>query len=291
MSRFGCGTSGWNVFFFSLLAVVSSVAPAIGASLGINFQTDRGGYGPASVAAETPASAFGVPAEHWFEPGAVQVGSGVHGSHGADVTIAWQSFPDGPPGVAYGWAHANQPGVPAGGDPASGEDAVLSGFLFATGPGEYASDAPAHPIIVTVSGLSGIADLTKGYTVRLMASSEWTVDSFTDAEVSDSQGNEEILSFTLMPETPLWWTGAPWQSSGALASSSLLMFDGDSVTIELHGFNELGSNSNRPYQRTSLAGVIIDFTPVPEPSAFAYLSLLAVTVLLAVRRTGSQMSC
>lgn len=290
MSRFGSGWSGYSVLLFCFTAAVLSINSAIGASIGINFQTDRGGYGPASVAAETPASAFGVPAEHWFETGPVPVGSGVQGSHGADVSIAWQSFPNAVPGIAYGWTHANQGAASPPGDPSSGEDAVLSAFLFATGAGE-GGNTQEHPIIVTVSGLAGIADLSKGYTVRLMASSEWTVDSFTDAKVSDSQGNEEILSFTLLPETPLWWTGPPWQSSGALASSTPLMFDGDTLVIELHGFNELGTRDNRPYQRTSLAGVVIDFTSVPEPSGMAHVSILAAAALLGISWSKSRVSC
>jgi hypothetical protein len=244
-----------------------TAASSNAASFGVNFQTDRDGYGPASVAAETPASAWGVPAADWFDSGVLPVGSSPYNTGGGTVNIQWTSYPTAAPGIAYGWTHANQPGVTSPpGNPASGEDAVLSAFLFATGPGEYGIP-DGHPIVVTISNLNSIANLSAGYSVRLLASSEWT-NGFTPASVTDNAAHAEVVSFTNFPETPGWWTGAPWLSSGAMGTSSAV-FTGDTLTITLVGPNE-------GQVRTALAGVIVDYVAVPEPGAFVLLAFGAI---------------
>lgn len=250
------------------------------ATIGIHFQTNRGGYGPYSIANETPASAFGVTAADWYEPGVSANGAGQFKA----VDFTWSSYPGTTPGIAYGWTHANQPGVPAGGDPLTGEDVVLSSFLFAAGVGEYAAVPDGAPIIVSLAGLERIAKLSAGYTVKLTTSSEWTVDSFTPALVTDNATNSETVPFALLPDRPLWWTGAPWESSGGVGTSSMTFF-GDTLTIKLEGRNEQGSRDNRPYQRTSLGGVIIEYTPIPEPSA-GLLGLAGLLAASTLRRRG-----
>lgn len=253
------------------------------ASVAINFQTDRAGYGPNSVSAETPAEAFGVPAVNWYEPGSVPAGSTNFATGGGSVDIEWDSYPDAAPGVAYGWTHANQPGVPSPpGDPLTGEDAVFVGFLF--GLSEAEGGGPGgHPITVSISSLGNIADLSAGYTVRLLASSEWPVDAFTDASVEDNASNSESVSFSQVADHPLWWTGPPYASAGAIGVSTANLFTGDTLTITLDGPNQVGNiDVNDPEssveQRTSLAGVIIDYTPVPEP----YSLVLAVCGIASV---------
>jgi hypothetical protein len=261
----------------ALLASFFTAASSSAASFGVNFQTNRDGYGPASVAAETPASAFGVPAADWYEPGSVEVGSGPFATGVGSVNLNWSSYPLAEPGIAYGWTHANQPGVTSPpGNPASGEDAVLSAFLFGSGPGEYAAVPNGAPIVVTISNLGSIADLNAGYSVRLLASSEWTVNGFTPANVTDNAAHAEMVNFgSLFPDRPLWWTGPPYESCGAMGTSSAI-FTGDTLTITLTGRNESGSPATNDYVRTALAGVIVDYTAVPEPGAFVLLTFGAI---------------
>ncbi len=293
-SRGGRATAIGGLWLLFICA--ASVSDA--ASLGINWQSNHNGYGPYTVASEGP-SAFGVLAEHWYEPGldpglepAPQSGSGSFAVHGGAVNVTWTSsaWDTGTlvPQTAYGWAQANQPGVPSPpGDPLSPEAVVLSKFLFATGAGEYGDNA--HPIVVTISGLESIADLSKGYTVRLISSSQNKVDQFTPGQISDNAGNVELVSLALLPETPVWWppeaTNPAYNSTGAVGSSTLAAFNGDTISIVLDGFNEAGTLGGGNFSRTTLSGVIIEFTPVPEPSTVLLLmGTCAVTALLFRRR-------
>ncbi|MCC7474768.1 MAG: hypothetical protein IT425_05195 [Pirellulales bacterium] len=261
----------------ALLALAGALlaTPAFAGTFGVNFQTDRSGYGPYSVGGEVPASAFGVPAADWYEPGVVSSGSTNFSTNGGSVGIDFSAAPF-KPGIAYGWTHANQGPPSPPGDPLSGEDVVLSAFLFAAGVGEH-GQANGAPIVVTLSNLSSIADLSAGYTVTLYASSEWSGHGFTPASVQDSNSNSETVAFTIMPDHPLWWTSAPYESSGAVGSTTANLLTGDSVTITLTGWNESSHDGNR----TSLAGLKVEFTPIPEPTSILMLLVGLVGSVIA----------
>jgi hypothetical protein len=283
----------WGLTSAVLLLLLGGTQPVDAESIGINWAGSwNGEYGANSVADHDPASAFGVPAAHWYEPAGEPVettGSGTFGVLGGEVQFTWagSTFEGGfaaLPQTAYGWVRANQ--TPFHNDPPTGEAAVLSKFLFATGLGEGANTA-SHPIVVTVSGLGSIADLAAGYTVSLAASSEWRVNGFTPGAVSDSDGNNASISFDVLPETPGWWIGEPWLSSGAVGTSATGAFTGDSFTLVLDGWNETGSFATGDYIRTALSGVMIEFTPreIPEPSTMLLLMGICSVATLLIRRT------
>jgi hypothetical protein len=281
--------SMWVAGVVVIVFVSSAVAEA--ASFGINFQTDRDGYGPHSISAETPAEAFGVPATNWYETGVLPFGSTMFATGAGSVSIQWDSYPLVAPGIAYGWTHANQVGVTSPpGDPLTGEDAVFSAFLFGL---QENIDGVEHPITVTISNLGSVANLAAGYSVRLLASSEWPVETFTPATVADNASNSEVVSFSQDGfDHPLWWTGPPWASAGALGESTVNVFTGDTLTITLAGPNAFGptgpfdgSDPNAMFtQRTSLAGVIIDFAQIPEPNSIILMMCSATVVGLMGRR-------
>jgi hypothetical protein len=51
----------------------------------------------------------------------------------------------------------------------------------------------------------------------------------------------------------------------------------------MEGFNE----TFNPYTRTTLSGVVIEFTPVPEPATLALLVVGAIGAMGIVRRNRS----
>jgi hypothetical protein len=264
------------------------------ASFGVNFQTNRDNYGPHSISAETPAEAFGVPAVNWYETGVQPTGASMFSTSGGSVNIALDSYPLAAPGIAYGWTHANQGPTSPPGDPLTGEDAVFSAFLFGL---QADVDGVEHPITVTITNLGSVANLAAGYSVRLMASSEWPVETFTPATVADSASHSEMVSFSQNGiDHPLWWTGAPWASAGAIGQSSPNLFTGDTLTITLAGPNAFGptgpfdgSDPNAKFtQRTALSGLIIDFTPVPEPHSILLIIFGSIAAYIAPKRAISK---
>lgn len=270
-----------------VLVAISAARQASAEAIGINWQSG-GEYGPYSVADEIPASAFGAPAAHWFQP-QTQNGAGSLSVLGGEVDFSWSSSTwDGnlvglPPQTAFGWAGANMgPGMTHLG-PANGEAVILSKFIFATGAGEYGANS--HPIVVTLSGLGSIARLSAGYTVTLVASSQTVVTGFTSGQASDNAGNNETIPLTLLAETPPYWPTGDFRSSGAVGSSTAGAFSGDTLTIVLEGFNE--TLAPNPYTRTTLSGVVIEFTPIPEPSTLALLAIGLIGAMGAARQRRS----
>jgi PEP-CTERM motif len=238
-----------------LLSLLASEARAV--SIGTNWGADTYAFGPYSVLTGGPfgtpgyASAFGVAAGDWLEPGPDpnSVGTPFSPAAGGSVTVAWQSsFPDGNGSeatqTAYGWAHANM-GAPYAsynngdgyaGTPQNGDETVLSGFLY--GLSTAGGDPVDRPITVTISGLGSVASangMPLQYRVHLMASSHYEAQRFTPGMVADSNAISEQLDFDVMSFHPRW--NYTLRSSGATADSSKI-FTGDSVTITLTGPNE-----------------------------------------------------
>lgn len=275
-------------------------------------QYDSGPYGSAfgvagadwyepGIAANT-SQLDGAPTSVNFQPASMGAGS---------VNIAYQSFQGwtGQPGYtgsAYGFDNANQyetvdvnpaDGMPdidpdtgwyvagplaaTNGIPTSGENAVLSGFLFATAQDEYLGIEdpwPARDIVVTITGLNTIAS---GYTVKLLASAQngdpvTGVLGFTAANVSDNAANTETIDFTLMAERANYWSPAqalevdgdpntynPYVSVAASAQTSTT-FTGDTLTITLSGANEY-FNDNGDFFRTTLAAVVVEYNSIVPP--------------------------
>jgi hypothetical protein len=249
----------------------------------------------------------GSPTSVSFQPASMGAGS---------VNIAWESAhpgtgpQDGFTFIPYGFANANRfvmqddgngnllldpdghyiPVVPTtfapdNGIPPSGEYAVLSGSLFATDGIEYAPAWPQGDIVVTITGLSSIAT---GYTVKLWAAAQNgnVVEAFTPAMISDNASNAETINFALLPDRPSYWSpydpdpNNPFVSVAAAAMSSTT-FTGDSLEIRLAGPNE---DPNAPlFTRTTLAGVVIEYNEIPEPSTGGLLMLATVAVGLAGR--------
>lgn len=247
-------------------------------SLGINFQGNNFNFGPYSVSAEVPASAWGVPGDDWYEPGPVPVGGPTvfNPASGGSVTISYSAYPLSAY-TAYGWANANE--AVNNGDPQSGEAAVLAGFIFALSNAENGGNGDI-PIVVTISGLNSIA---AAYNVKVAASSDWTVAQYTPAVVDDGTTNEVVdLTAGILANHPRW--NGEFFSTGAV-SDAANVFHGDTLTITLTGPNESGTFQGADYLRTALSGIVI--TPaVPEPSSWvlAGIGMLAVVGFVHVRR-------
>jgi hypothetical protein len=176
-------------------------------------------------------------------------------------------------------------------NPLNGEEAVLTGFLFPTGEGEYGG-IPRNDIVVTISGLRNIAS---NYQVRLLASSEWYEFGFTPAQVTDGVASEQVdfqilqdgdlpassiegarprwystaynetlpSDFVVPPEfpnhpDPSEWTATPTGYGTAGKGAATATFDGDTLTVTIVGNNEYQVDGQR--WRSSLAAVIVDYT-------------------------------
>lgn len=269
------------------IAVLASTGHA--QSFGLNFQNDAYGFGPWFISDFGPA--YGVAGDDWyntqfasssFDPnsssGAVSFSS--PSMNGASASLAWASSNSNQASTvnAYGWSHANEPTNPSNGLPASAEEAVLGGFVYA----EYnPTSGQGAKIQVRISGLGGIATaagVPLSYQVKLLASDDWgTADNYTPAMVQDSASNMETLNFNLVDldhdsiaDHPRW--NEAYFSSGGMADSTTI-FTGDTLNITLAGPNEFGTFDQPGYGRTALAGVAVYFVPpsavVPEPSALA----------------------
>jgi hypothetical protein len=160
--------------------------------------------------------------------------------------------------------------APDNGIPVSGEHAVLAGFLFASGAGEYGGWSQ-NDIVVTISGLSSIAT---EYKVTLLASAQngggnpgWAVEGFTPASIMDNASNTDMVEFELLPDRPSFWSPAdadpednPYVSVAGEAISDVT-FTGDALEIRLSGWNEYTTDEFQ-FFRTTLAGVVIEYEPI-----------------------------
>ncbi len=214
------------------------------ALVGVNFQSDGYGFGP-----YTPTtSAFGVPGANWINLAPGVSGSGSNSGATASYSAAgsW---------VSFGYAYAN-----VGAGPTNDNERVLAGNIWGDN---------GAPIVVTLDlGAPG------NYTYSLTAiASQDSGSGFINPVINDGAG---ITS-------PGWgattqgglWNGANTSPMAMLSQSGTTT--GDTITFTITGPNAAGGIRN------ALAGLTIDFTPVPEPGTAA-LGAIGALALLSRRR-------
>lgn len=138
-----------------------------------------------------------------------------------------------------------------GGTPTAGDDEVYHGYLDDGGTGAS----------VTISGLSAIVQ--GSYSVQVIMGSDST---------------NGFDSITIGAATQTATASAPgWGATGSIGSTTFTGLTGDSVTIA-------PNNPGDALTRGSVAGVIVNFTPVPEPSTTALLGLGGLALILRRRK-------
>lgn len=222
-----------------------------GATIGYNFQTTGAFYG-APAGAPVTMTAFGVPATNWQSSAPLPTGGGANGSStisvgGGSINVSWTSANSWGSGIGGG-------GGPGGGGLQSGEEEVFTGYLD-------------DNYTVTVTGMSSVAS---SYSVRLFAATDYALAGFMPASLSGSLSGS--LSYT-----NLFTTGFGYAGNGKAAATAFSAAGtGDSFGIA-------GGPGGHPNNRSTLAGFVIDYTPiVPEPATTG--TLLAGLGMLALRR-------
>lgn len=223
-----------NLLKQAILAVTTAVlmlSTSHAAQIGINFEDEWGGDGGATVV----DTAFGLNKTNWFNM--VRVLNSESGAFSTNQTI---TLPDGGT-LLVEWSAVNTYSVYAD-IPTTGDEQVTYGYLDDTGAG--------YKVAIT-----GFRNFASGYSVTFIASSD-SAASFADALVAyDSDTN--TLQY-LNPYTPNYTLNGSANPTGLAAtstvSSAISALKGNHK-ITITGTPESGSN------RSSLAGIIIDYTP------------------------------
>ena len=212
------------------------------ALIGVNFQGSAYGFGP-----YTPTtSAFGVPAASWINlaPGVSGSGSASGATVSYSASGSWSS---------YGYAYANVT-PPAG--HMDDNDRVMAGNIFGD---------TGTPIIVTLDlGASG----NYSYTLTAIATQD-NGSGFINPSINDGNGaSTSIWGATTQGGA---WNGANTSPLATLTKSGTTI--GDTITFTITGANDTAGIRN------ALAGLTLDFAPVPEPGTAALAALGALTLL------------
>lgn len=230
-------------------AIVSASALMLGmsqaATIGINWTTTFAGYGAPSGAIVTQ-TAFGVAPADWTNIASAPTGSAT--AAGGALGVSWTGGGNWGSGIGG-------PGGPGGTGLQSGAEEVFTGYLDDGG------------INLTISGLSTIAS---SYSVKLLASSDYAPNGFHNATLGGGLGG--TLSFTNL-DTGFGYAGQGRSAETAFSATGTA----DSFTVSIPAV------VLSPRVRGTLAGVVINFTPVPEPSS-ALLGLVAAGAFLRRRR-------
>ncbi|MCC7085575.1 MAG: dockerin type I repeat-containing protein [Pirellulales bacterium] len=282
----------FSVMLLAGICTVPLLSSAVHAqSFGINWQGYAADYGLGAFSVSGFGSAFGVDADDWYESQSAASTFDANASNGSvsfsspsmqggTANLAWSGSVENLARVVFspGWAHANDSGASPPNQPHSGEEAVLTGWLFSNlnGAGE------GWTIDVQVSGLDDIAThagVPLAYQVKLIASSDWgwfepeRILGFQPADVSDNDGNSETLNFGLLDldnsgtfdQPDFWNSGGGHGKSFGGAADSTETFTGDTLSISIAGPN---FPSWDPMSRSSLAGVVINFVTPSIPGDF-----------------------
>jgi MYXO-CTERM domain-containing protein len=217
-----------------------------GATVGINWTTTFAGYG-ASAGAVVTQTAFGVAPADW-----TNIAAGASGSGSASgLSVSWTGGGNWGSGIGG-------PGGPGGTGLQSGAEEVFTGYLDDGG------------INVTISGLSSVAS---SYSVKLLAASDYAPNGFWPATLGG--GLSGSLTFTNL-DTGFGYAGLGRSAETAFSGTGT----GDSFTISIPPVQI------SPRVRGTLAGIVIDYTPVPEPATAAF-GALALGAMLTRRRRQS----
>lgn len=216
-----------------------------GATIGINWTTNFSGYGAAAGAVVTQ-TAFGVAPADWTNTPAAPTGSAT--ALGGALSVSWSG------GGSWG-SGIGGPSGPGGLGLQSGAEEVFTGYLDDGG------------INLTISGLSSVAS---SYSIKLLAASDYAPNGFWPATLGGSLSGS--LSFTNV-DTGFGYAGQGRSAETAFSGTGT----GDSFTVSIPAVQL------SPRVRGTLAGIVIDYTPVPEP-ATATFSAVALGAFLARRR-------
>lgn len=265
---------------------------------GVNFQSDV--YDPDHVVNPVDASivgfasAFGVPAADWIEPGVfdgelLSTPFSTPAMSGATVNLSAHNYLLGRGYTNGAMIHYGDPVLDptnsgtAG--PQTGEEAILASFIFAISDTEAPGlGTDAHVTLTGLAAVAAAAGVPLNYKVSVLSTSEWHAELFSPALITDNAAHSQTVDITPIPGSEVRWSDGNashylrFVGNGGRGDSNPI-FTGDTVDVSVVGSNEfLDPVDRNKYGRSNIAGVIVEFVPasgasVPEPSTFVLLDL------------------
>jgi len=264
---------------------------------GVNFQSDVYDENhvthPIDASIAGFASAFGVPAADWIEPGVIfgelpSTPFSTPTMSGATVNLSASNYLLGRGYTNGAMIHYGDPILDptrsgtAG--PQTGEEAVLASFIFAISEEEAPGlGADAHVTFTGLAAVAAAAGVPLNYKVSVLSTSEWHAEFFSPAIITDNAAHTQTVDIIPIPGSEVRWSTSArnflrYVGNGGRGDSNPI-FTGDTVDISVVGRNEtIDSVDRNLYGRSNIAGVIVEFVPaagssVPEPSTFVLLGL------------------